>query len=111
MDKGLSKLQKSILKMAYQNQDRGYEYGHVKNKDILIEIYRFPVHSPLADSTSGSPKLFKRREIGISRYRFASVSVVKSFNRLVKRGLAIREYNHGIILTGEGAKVAKKLIH
>ena len=111
MDKGLSKLQKSILKMAYQNQDRGYEYGHVKNRDVLIEIYRFPAHSPSAHSTSGSPKLFNRREIGISRYRSASVSVAKAFNRLVKRGLAIRKYNHGIILTGEGAKVAKTLMH
>ena len=110
MVKGLSKLQKIILKMAYLNQDRGYECGHVKNSDVLIGVYRFPAHSPSTDSTSGSPKLFNRQEIGISHYRSASVSVVKAFNRLIKRGLATRKYHHGIILTAEGAELAKTLM-
>jgi hypothetical protein len=105
MGKGLSELQKSILKIAYRDQERGY----VKNRDVLIEVYKFPFHSPSADTTSGTPQIFKRQEIGISRYRSASVSVVKAFNRLVGRGLAIRKYNHGIILTDEGAKKAEIL--
>jgi hypothetical protein len=109
MGKGLSELQKSILRMAYQNRRGGYGSGDVKNREVLIEVYRFPFHSPSADTSSGTPQIFKRQEIGISRYRSASVSVAKAFNRLVKRGLAIRKYNHGIILTEEGTKKAEVL--
>jgi hypothetical protein len=104
MGKGLSELQKSILKMAYRDR------GNVENKDVLIEFYKFPKHAPGPSHVSGTPQIFSRHEIGISRYRSASVSVVKAFNRLVKRGLAVRNYNHGIILTEEGAKVAKTLV-
>ena len=107
MGKGLSELQKSILKMAYR--DRGEGSGYVKNGGVLIEVYGFPFHSPSVYTTSGTPQIFKRQEIGISRYRSASVSVVKAFNRLVKRGLAIRKYNHGIILTEKGVKVTRAL--
>ena len=107
MGKGLSELQKSILKMAYRNRGQRCECGDVKNRDVLIEVYKFPFHSPSADTSSGTPQIFKRQEIGICRYRSASVSVVKAFNRLVNRGLAIRKQNHGIILTEEGTKVRK----
>ena len=108
MGKGLSELQKSILKMAYR--DRGEGSGYVKNGSVLIEVYKFPFHSPSVYTTSGTPQIFKRQEIGICRYRSASVSVVKAFNRLVKRGLAVRKYNHGIVLTVEGSKVVKVLM-
>jgi hypothetical protein len=104
MGKGLSELQKSILKMAYRNR------GNVENKDVLIEFYKFPRHAPGPSHVSGTPQIFNRCEIGINRYRSASVSVVKAFNRLAKRGLAIREYNHGIVLTAEGTKKAKVLM-
>jgi hypothetical protein len=104
MGKGLSELQKSILRMAYRDR------GNVENKDVLIEFYKFPAHAPGPSHVSGTPQIFDRREIGISRYRSASVSVVKAFNRLVRRGFAVRKYNHGVILTEEGAKVAKTLV-
>ena len=107
MGKGLSELQKSILIMAYRNRRGRYGAGDVKNREVLIEVYKFPFQSPSADTTSGTPQIFNRQEIGISRYRSASVSVVKAFNRLVNRGLAIRKQNHGIILTEEGTKVRK----
>jgi hypothetical protein len=107
MGKGLSELQKSILKMAFR--DRGEGSGFVKNGGVLIEVYGFPFHSPSVNTTSGSPQIFRRQEIGISRYRSGSVSVVKAFNRLVNRGLAVRKQNHGIILSAEGMKKAKVL--
>ena len=103
MGKGLSELQKSILKMAYRDR------GNVENKDVLIEFYKFPEHAPGPSHVSGTPQIFNRREIGINRYRSASVSVVKAFNRLVKRGLAVKKYNHGINLTTKGTKAAKAL--
>jgi hypothetical protein len=103
MGKGISELQKSILKMAYRNQ------RNVKNKDVLIEFYKFPPHAPGPSHVSGTPQIFYRCEIGMNRYNAASVAVVKAFNRLVQRGLAVRKYNHGIILTEEGVKVTRKL--
>jgi hypothetical protein len=109
MGKGLSELQKSILKLALRNRNRRNGAGDVKNREVLIKIYKFPFHSPSVNTTSGTPQIFRRAEIGISRYRSASVSVVKAFNRLIKRGLAIRKYNHGIILTEEGKEKAKNL--
>ena len=107
MIKGLSKLQKEILKIAYRN--RVYKYGNVTNSEVLIEVYNFSAHPPAPNHTSGKPQIFNRVEIGINKYKATSVSVVKSFDRLVKRGLAQRQYNHGIYLTGEGMKIAKAL--
>ena len=110
MSKGLSELQKSILIMAYRNQELGHNYGFVKNRDVLIEIYKFPFHSPSTNTTSGTPQIFKRQEIGINLYQSGYASVVKSFGRLAKRGLAVRKGYHGIVLTEEGTKKAKVLI-
>ncbi len=109
MVKGLSILQKEILKIAYRNRSPLSEYGDVTNSEVLIEVYSFPAHPPGPYYTSGQPQKFNRGEIGIKKYKTASVSVVKSFDRLVERGLAQRQYNHGIYLTGEGMKVAKAL--
>ena len=109
MVKGLSKLQKETLKIAYRNRDRMSEYGDVTNSEVLIEAYNFPAHPPRPYHTSGQPQKFNRIEIGINKYKAASVSVVKSFYRLVERSLAQRKYNHGIFLTEEGMKVAKAL--
>jgi hypothetical protein len=110
MGRGLSELQKKILIMAYRNGGRGYGAGDVKNTEILIEVYKFPSHPPSANTSSGTPQIFRRNEIGIRKYRSASVSVVKSFNRLIGRGLAVRKYNQGIILTAKGTKTAKNLL-
>ena len=109
MVKGLSKLQKEILKIAYRNRGRMCDYGDVKNSEVLIEFYNFPAHPPGPSYTSGTPQKFNRVEIGINKYKAASVSVVKSFYRLVERGLAQRKQNHGILLTEEGMKIAKAL--
>ncbi len=109
MVKGLSKLQKEILKIAYRNRSPLSEYGDVTNSEVLIEVYNFPAHPPGPYHTSGKPQIFNRVEIGINKYKAASVSIVKSFDRLAERGLAQRKQNHGIILTEEGMKIAKAL--
>ena len=108
MSKNLSELQKEILKIAYRNKDSGIE--GVTNREVLIEVYKFHAHSPGPTNTSGSPQIFNRKEIGLSRYKSASVSVVKAFNRLADRGLALRKHNFGIILTRKGGRVAKELL-
>ena len=109
MGRGLSELQKTILNMAYRKRARGYDLGNVTNREVLIEVYNFPFHSPSADTTSGTPQIFFRKEIGINRYYSASVAVVKAFNRLVKRGLAQRKHNFGILLTEAGVKAARAI--
>ncbi len=107
MGKGLSELQKKILKMAYKN--RGPGSGDVTNREVLIEVYGFrPLYSP-QEKRNGAI-IFDRQAIGINLYRSASVSVAKAFNRLAGRGLGQREYGYGIILTNEGFRVAETLV-
>ena len=106
MSKGLSELQRYILKIAYRNRGGSYKFGYIRNYEILMGFYNFPAHPPKPSHVTGTPQIFNRQEIGINRYKAASVSVVKAFSRLVERGLATRKYNFGIILTVEGVKTA-----
>ena len=104
MEKGLSRLQKSILKLAYRNRNETYKNGFLHNRDVLIGIYGFrPVYGTNL-TRNGSP-IFDRRCIGFKRYMAASVATVKAFNRLAYRKLAIRKHNFGIILTPKGARM------
>jgi hypothetical protein len=107
MGQGLSELQKAILKIAYRL--RRYGRSSIRNRQVLIHHYRFPHHPPSVHSTSGTPQFFQPAEIGLAPYRCATVSTVKAFHRLVKRGLAERECNFGITLTEEGNEKAKAL--
>ncbi len=109
MGKGLSELQKKILEMAYKNRNRGSGSGDVTNREVLIGYYGFKPSCSPQEKRNGAI-IFDRQAIGINLYRSASVSVAKAFNRLADKGLAQREYCHGIILTGEGLKVAKTLV-
>ena len=107
MEKGLSRLQKSILKLAYRNRNETYRHGFLHNRDVLIRIYGFrPVYGP--EYTRNGSLIFDRRSIGLRRYMAASVATVKAFNRIFARKLAIRKHNFGIILTPKGAKIARK---
>jgi hypothetical protein len=109
MGKGLSELQKNILKLAYRNRCRRSGTGDTTNSEVLIEVYNFPAHPPGPWHTSGQAQIFYLAEIVVNRYRSGSVSVAKAFNRLAKRDLAFRGYSHGIILTEEGTRTANTL--
>lgn len=102
MQKGLSKLQKKILKMAQREQ------GRILPRDVLVEFYGFPVEVEPNSVRSGC-LVFNRRAIGLKRYKAASVSVCKAFNRLTDRGLTEREDYNGVALTDEGQRVARAL--
>ena len=110
MARGLSQLQESIPVIALGNRDGFHKFGHIRNHEVLEKFYGFPAHAPKPGHESSSPQMFSRQQIGISRYRAACVSTVKSFDRLSERGLAERKKSHGIILTEEGFKVAKTLV-
>jgi len=101
--RGLSKLQKSILQLAYRNQ------GNILARDVLARVYRFPATAGNIRGKKVGALVFNRKVIGERRYQSASVAVARAFNRLAARGLAHREYNHGIILTEAGVTVAKAL--
>lgn len=104
MIKGLSKLQKEILRLAYRNRGR-----YLSNREVLVKFYGF---KPIVNINKVNPGalVFDREDIGVKKYNSASVSVARCFNRLVARGLAEREYNQGIKLTDAGVKVVKVIV-
>jgi hypothetical protein len=100
MARGLSKLQKFILRDGYKMP------GGMTNRRILIAYYGF---QPAEKHQQSCKIFFDVRKIGKARYNAASVAVVKAFNRLAARGLAERVYNHGIYLTSDGKRLAKSI--
>ncbi len=105
----LSKLQKQILRLAYKNAMLNKVGPDLSNRDVLRDIYKFPVRENVVYSTS-QPLLFDRKQIGHRRYNSASVATSKTLERLERRGLVDREYNEGVFLTEKGIEVAKGLI-
>ncbi len=93
MGKGLSPLQRFILKQAYKNQS-------ILNSDVLIKRYGFKQIS------FGSIK-FNRHQIGMRKYLSASASVARSLTRLRARGLMTRDPFLKHRLTKEGIKAVK----
>jgi hypothetical protein len=96
MGKGLSDLQRFILKEAYKKHN-------ISNADILIKRYGFKQVS------YGSIK-FNRHQIGMKRYLSASAAVARSLTRLRNRGLITRIYGPlvwGHRLTKTGSQVIK----
>jgi hypothetical protein len=84
-NKGLGKLQRSILALA-EKQD-----GEVFARDVLINVFGFkPFRSIFMRWPRPGALVFCKPSIGRARYNSASVSVCKSFNRLVRRRLAER---------------------
>lgn len=99
MTKGLSRLQKKILRIVYRNR------GSVLARDVLARVYGFPAN---IQGKKVGAMIFNRRKIGPKRYQAASTATARSFNRLAARGLARRRYS-GILLTEEGLKVASEI--
>lgn len=101
MGKGLSKLQKGILLLAYRNRNICLV------RDVLIKVYQFPTKGNIQGAKPGA-LIFERKAIGLKKYQSASVTIVKSFNRLIRRALASKQY-YGINLTPTGTKLAEKI--
>ena len=101
--KKLSKLQKKILILAYQSGK-----DSITNRKVLTKVYGF---KPLKDiETSGYGALiFDRKAIGANKYNSVSVSVAKSLNRLIDRGLITWGFSGGFVLMDKGKEVAKRL--
>jgi len=80
-DRGLSRLQRSILSLV---RKKG---GAVLARDVLVEYYGFTPYRSLEGIPAGCLVFRKSAIVG---YSSATVGVCKAFNRLVKRGLAAR---------------------
>jgi len=112
--RGLSELQKGILKIAYRNRaEKGKrassDLADVSNREVLVEVYGFVPEENKGLNTD-RPFIFNRKVIGAKRYQSASTAVAKAFKRLSNRGLAHRTYNYGIILTEPGIEVVRALV-
>lgn len=69
MDRGLSKLQKEILLLAYRNRNICLV------RDVLTEVYRFPTKGNIQSAKPGT-LIFERKEIGLKKYQAASVAIM-----------------------------------
>lgn len=119
MGRGLSTLQTSILKRAYENhikEDRpSYEESEfgadVTTHEIKAEIYNLNYEEcNKSIRESYGRQMFYTGEDG---YNSASAAISRSFKRLEERGLAVRILGRawaGINLTEEGMNVAKNLV-
>ena len=72
MGKGLSKLQRDILLLAYRK--KGICYA----RDVLMEIYKFPAKSTIQGAKPGA-LIFERKEIGLKKYQ-ATVYLLPSLS-------------------------------
>lgn len=100
--KKLSKLQKAILIMCLQ-PEYGSNRGILRDctpADVKQSYFGFPV-------TGSGNLLFNVKNIGLSRYRAAGVTISRSFDSLARRGLVQRFHGwSGVRLKDEGRKIA-----
>ena len=112
MGRGLSELQKRILKLAYTNA--------TTPKDCTERLYNYQIFEhiygwvPTPRAGTGSPK-FNPDEIGHNAYRSAKVVVHKACRRLESRGVVIiveASCSHwvGIALTDAGRELTANLV-
>ena len=101
----LSKLQKGILLLAAKKRMR-FSPGRdiLTAAEVKRDCYQFK------PKRSWPRIIFSRADIGVNRYKAASVAIAKAFNRLTERGLTERVDGRGVKLTQEGAEVAANFL-
>ena len=98
MGRGLSKLQREILKLALSYRSRGLNY--LCQPYILKELHGW-------NYTDAIGQYFSRSEIGKQRYNVARASMSRAIRRLEKRGLVTSFPK--IELTAEGVRIASRI--
>ena len=113
MPRGLSDLQKRILKLAYEKRLLGQKTGpcDVCTTQVLLEIYDWPL---IENCFSVAAHNFDRKEVGRREYDQAMVVVSRAMSRLQARGLVTRFKSRrawtGISLTPVGVEVSEQLL-
>jgi hypothetical protein len=119
MGRGLSDLQKTILRLALANREAEgdpcwYDVGYV---EVLATHFGFEPRWPLR-RRDGKRELFghpfSKAAIGADRYDAAHATLARAVRRLEARGLAMGvldvEFRQaGVNLTAEGVAVAREL--
>lgn len=109
MSRGLGQTQRAILRIGFKRSVSGQNDAVVSARDILITHYGFPPIRSLK-SARRNAIMFRKADIGPSRYNSVSVAVCHSFNGLMRRGLVERaRWGGGFKLTREGVKLAKMI--
>jgi len=120
MSRGLSTLQKTILRMAYVNYAVGLRAADNRDVDVyfhevLAAFWGWQPASPLRDHTGQfrPGQHFSRDAIGAERYNAAHASLSRAVVRLERRGLVTAHRGYvkwrGIRLTPAGFDAAKDL--
>jgi len=124
MARGLSELQKAILRLAYRNrQVRDERSVDLFYPEVLHEHFGWPIartHSwrpEKGERPCGYDRYFSMREIGEAKYRKTQVSLSRAVSRLERRGLVESGWGFGwtgrghaiLDLTDEGVRVAERL--
>ena len=97
MGRGLSDLQKDILRLALRYQNSVLTFM------VLREHWHWPLHKEAAHYEGHwfDPSLISEKP-----YNTARASLSRAFRRLETRGLVVRQ-THGICLTAKGIKIAQ----
>lgn len=102
MGRGLSDLQKGILRLASRNYCRGgfcLYFGHLFRRKIFQELHGWDW-----DIT------FDPEAIGLKKYNVTMASTSRAIKRLQERGLVVRaRFKSAIDLTEKGIEAAKNL--
>ena len=131
MGRGLSELQKNVLRLAYWNRQNGKARGDrdIYPHHIMGDLYGFSEHTvrcrgydrlskdtrprkdwwaTLRDQAWGQK--FDREEIGLAVHNAARAATGKTLRRLEKRGLlSPASYGQAYCLTDAGLKLAEAL--
>jgi hypothetical protein len=125
MPRGLSELQKAILRLAYRNRQEREEWSvDLFHAEVLHEHFGWPIarHRRWRPEVGERPlpmdRYFSMREIGEARYRKTQASLSRAVSRLERRGLVERFHAAGwtgygcavLDLTDEGVRVAEHLL-
>jgi len=136
MGRGLSELQKTMLRMAnaadkeWRDIHLSPEYisasweerrerwpnadnlrGMIDFNDVLAEVYGWKPRPPLyPDSMYGQITRFSKQEIGQKKYMAAYIAVRKAANRLEKRGLVRMRGSHTYETSPQGRELMAKLV-
>lgn len=131
MGRGLSELQKSILRIAYRNHQAGpMTHGgisktHAYYAEVLHEHFGFPIERRSYIDKNATDSMYLRSNpashtfdlhaIGESRYRAAQAALSRAVKRLSERGLVEWMQGEaarwsGVNLTKAGMAEAEKLL-
>jgi hypothetical protein len=119
MGRGLSELQKTILRMAAANEDDPHVKYSVSYAEVLRDYYGWQPekghHAWNKDGTKGHGWGFSKARIGEKEYRSARAALSRAATRLYERGLVeyvdhvLTNVTTGVCLTEEGREETLRL--